>query len=123
MTLVIRSQKLQLAPGNTNQRSADYRPGVAARQPHGQSASWQRHPVFTQSQEHVPQLQVPQQPPFAAISSGAFFELDILFLLSGSFSASALSYGLTRFGRKPYTGIDEMIGWAGERKGRACLIA
>ena len=114
MTLVIRSQKLQLAPGNTNQRSADYRPGVATRQPHGQSASWQRHPVFRHSQEHVPQLQAPQQLPFAVVSSAAFFELDILFLLSGSFSASALSYGLTRFGRKPYTGIDEMIGWAGE---------
>ena len=77
-----------------------YRPAVAARQPHEQSASWQRHPVFVQPQGHVPQLQAPQQLLFAVVSSGPFFELDIVFLLSGSFSASALSYGLTRFGPK-----------------------
>jgi hypothetical protein len=73
---------------------------VAARHPHEQPASWQRHTVFEQSQEHVPQSQAPQQLLFAVVSSGAFFELDIVFLLSGSFSASALSYGLTRFGPK-----------------------
>jgi hypothetical protein len=60
-----------------------YRRALAARQPHGQCASWQRHPVFMQSQEHVPQVKAPQQLLSAVVSSGAFFELDIVFLLFG----------------------------------------
>jgi hypothetical protein len=76
-----------------------------------------------QSQEHVPQSHAPPQLLSAVVFSGAFFELDIVFLLLGSFSASALSYGLTHFVRKPYTDADEMLGWPDELKTRAFLIA
>jgi hypothetical protein len=58
-----------------------------------------------QSQEHVSQLQAPQHLLSAVVSLGAFFEVDIVFLLLGFFSASALSYGLTHFHRRPYTGV------------------
>ena len=73
------------------------------RHPHSQFV-WQRHPFFEHPQEQVAQSHVPQQVVFAAVSSGEFFRVDIVFSLFPS-APPAPSERLT-CPRKPYRVCD-----------------
>lgn len=102
-----RSGPPQPATGGGPRDEPGYRLLPAVRQPHWQLPDAQRHASVGHAHEQLAQSHIPQQLVFAAVSWGVFFRVVIVF---SSFLAApqALSKGLTRDCRKPYSRAREM---------------